>query len=121
MDEESKDVNSWLSNKRQEWEVCDSQESCVIGLPGLFQGTAKPKGNSEPELPSAAEGIVKIGDIGSAEVERAMNKMNRGRVTGIDEVRVEMLVMAERVGVKWTKRFIKYLHEGGECNSQRFM
>ena len=80
-----------------------------------------PKGNSELELPSVAERIVKTDEIGSAEVERTMNKMNRGRVTGIDEVRVEMLVMAERVGVKWTKRLIKYLHEGGECNSQRFM
>ena len=29
--------------------------------------------------------------------------------------------MAERVGVRWTKRLIKYLHEGGECNSQPFM
>ena len=43
--------------------------------------------------------------------------MKRGRLKGIDEVRVEMLVMAERVGVRWTKRLIKHLHKRGECMS----
>ena len=32
-----------------------------------------------------------------------MKKMKIGRVTGIDEVRVEMLVMAEHIGVRWTR------------------
>ena len=41
-------------------------------------------------------------EIGDAEVDRAMKKVKRGQATGIDEVRVEMLVMAERVGVRWT-------------------
>ena len=31
-----------------------------------------------------------------------MKKMKRGRAAGICEVRVEMLVMAEHVGVRWT-------------------
>ena len=35
-----------------------------------------------------------------------MKKTKKGRVTGIDEVRVEMLVMAERVGVRWTRRLL---------------
>ena len=35
-----------------------------------------------------------------------MKKMKRGRATGIDEVRVEMLVMAKRVGVMCTKRLL---------------
>ena len=43
---------------------------------------------------------MKLEMIGDAEVERAMKKMKRGRATGIDEVRVEMLVMAERVGFR---------------------
>ena len=42
-------------------------------------------------------------EIGDAEVETAMKKMKRGRTTGIDKVRVEMLMMAERVGVRWTR------------------
>ena len=37
---------------------------------------------------------MKLGEIGDAEVERAMKEMKRGRVTSIDEVRVEMLLMA---------------------------
>ena len=35
-----------------------------------------------------------------------MKKMNIGRATGIDEVRVEMLVMAEYVGVRWTRQLL---------------
>ena len=35
-----------------------------------------------------------------------MKKMKSGRVTGIDEVRVEMLMMAERVGVRWTRELL---------------
>ena len=61
---------------------------------------------NETELPSAVEGQVKLDEIGVAEVERVMMKMKRGRATGIDEVRVEMLVMAERVGVRWTRRLL---------------
>ena len=39
--------------------------------------------------------------------------MKRGRATGIDEVRVEMLVMVERVGVRWTRRLLNTcLREG---------
>ena len=55
---------------------------------------------SKLELPSAVEGEVKLEEIGDAEVERAMKKMKRGRATGIDELRVEVLVMAECVGVR---------------------
>ena len=35
-----------------------------------------------------------------------MKMMKRGRATGIDEVQVEMLVMAEHVGVMWTRRLL---------------
>ena len=62
--------------------------------------------NSELELPSAVEGQGKLDEIGDAEVERAIKKTKRGRATGIDEGRVEMLVMAERVGVRWTRRLL---------------
>ena len=43
-----------------------------------------------------------------------MKKMKRGRMTSVDEVGVEMLVMPEHVGVRWTKRLLKYMHERGE-------
>ena len=35
-----------------------------------------------------------------------MKKMKRGRETVVDDVLVEMLVMAKRVGVRWTKRLL---------------
>ena len=60
---------------------------------------------NETELPSAVEGQVKLDEIGVAEVERVM-KMKRGRATGIDEVRVEMLVIVERIGFRWTRRLL---------------
>ena len=65
--------------------------------PGLFQGTASAKlrEDSELELLSAGEVVVELQKIGDAEVERPVNKMKKDRATGIDEVRVKMLVMAE--------------------------
>ena len=56
---------------------------------------------------------MKLEEIGDAKVERAMKKMKRRQATGIDEVRVEMLVMAEHVGLGG-QACIKYLHETGE-------
>ena len=45
-------------------------------------------------------------EIGNVEVERerAMKKMTRGRMTGIDEVRDEMFVMAQRVTIHARER-----------------
>ena len=73
-----------------------------------FKELLNQRENSELELPGAVEGQVKLGEIWDAEVERerAMKKVKRCRATGIDEVRVEMLVMAERVGVRWTRRLL---------------
>ena len=71
-----------------------------------FKELPNERENSELELPSSVEGKVKLGEIGDAEVERAMKKMKRGRATGIDEVRVEMLVVADNVGVRWTRKLL---------------
>ena len=40
-------------------------------------------------------------DIGDDEIETAMKKMKKGWVAGIDELRVEMLVVAEQGGIIW--------------------
>ena len=45
-----------------------------------------------------------------------MKKMKRGRATGIDEVRVEMLVMADHVGVRWTRRMLNTCMERGRSH-----
>ena len=69
-----------ISNQRQEWEASHGQERYVTYLGGVFQGTAKPKGNSELELPGAVGGEVKVGDTG---VEKTMKNTKRGRATGV--------------------------------------
>ena len=43
-------------------------------------------------------------EIWDAEVEREMENIKRDRATAIDKMRVEMLVMVDRVGVRWTRR-----------------
>ena len=43
-----------------------------------------------------------------------MRKIKRGRATCIDEVQGEMLVMAERVGVRWTRRLLNTCMREGE-------
>ena len=40
--------------------------------------------------------------IGQGEVETAMHKMKKGKATGADEVRLEMMEMAGEMGVKGT-------------------
>ena len=46
-------------------------------------------------------------------MQTAMHTMNKGKATGADEVRLEMLEMAGEVGVKWTgRRLIVCMHEG---------
>ena len=49
--ERDEDKN-WISNQIQEWEASHGQGKYVAGLGGLFQGTVKPKRNSELELSS---------------------------------------------------------------------
>ena len=45
---------------------------------------------------------VEVEEIRQEEVETAMHKMKKGKATGADEVRLEMLEMTGEVGVKWT-------------------
>ena len=45
--------------------------------------------------------------------------MKRGRATGIDELRVEMLVMAEYVGVRWTRRLLNTCVREGNIPEER--
>ena len=40
-----------------------------------------------------------------------LSQRERSEHEGIDEVRVAMLLMADRVGVRWTRRLLKYLRE----------
>ena len=94
---------------------------------GYFKELLSQRESSELLLPKEVEGEVKLDAIGDAEVERALKKTKRGGVTGTDEVRVEMLVMAERFGVRWTSRLLNTCLRDGNvivnrlCIIQPFM
>ena len=102
-DENSKDVKSGSVIIDKNGKLLTDRKYVLQVWEEYFKELLNQRENNELELPSAAEGQVKLEEIGDAEVERAMKKMKRGRATGIDEVRVEMLVMAEHVGVRRTR------------------
>ena len=52
-------------------------------------------------------------EIRQEEVETAMHKMGKGKATGADEVRLEMLEMTGEVGVKWTGRQLNVCMQEG--------
>ncbi len=52
-------------------------------------------------------------EIRQEEVETAMHKIKKGKATGADEVRLEMLEMAGEVGVKWTGRLLNVCMQEG--------
>ena len=45
-------------------------------------------------------------EITDTEMMAAMKKMKKGKATGLDEIRVEMLDLAGDVGVNWTRRLL---------------
>ena len=65
------------------------------------------------ELPSSVRREVEVEEIRQEEVETAMHKMKKGKATGADEVRLEMLEMAGDVGVKWTGRLLNVCMQEG--------
>ena len=65
------------------------------------------------ELPSSVRREVEVEEIRQEEVETAMHKMKKGKATGTDEVRLEMLEMAGDVGVKWTGRLLNVCMQEG--------
>ena len=54
------------------------------------------------ELPSLVRREVEVEKIGQEQGETAMHNMKNGKATGAEEVRLDVLEMAEEVGVKWT-------------------
>ena len=65
------------------------------------------------ELLSSVRRGVEVKEIGQEEVETAMHKMKKGKATGADEVRLEMLEKAEELGVKWTGRLLNVCMQEG--------
>ena len=65
------------------------------------------------ELLSSVGREVEVGEIGQEEVETAMHKMTKGKATGTDEVRLDMVEMAGEVGVRWTRRLLNVCMQEG--------
>ena len=62
--------------------------------------------DSELELPSSVREKTEVVEITDTEMMAAMKKMKKGKATGLDEIRVEMLDLARDVGVNWTRRLL---------------
>ena len=52
-------------------------------------------------------------EIGQEEVETAMQKMKKGKATGSDEERLQVMGMAGEVGIKWTGRLLNVCMQEG--------
>ena len=65
------------------------------------------------ELPSSVWREVQVDEIGHEEVETAMHKMKKGKATEADEIWLEIMEMAGKVGVKWTGRLMNVCVQEG--------
>ena len=65
------------------------------------------------ELPSSVRREVEVEEIRQGEVETTIHKMKKGKATGADEVRLDMLEMTGEVGVKWTGRLLNVCMQEG--------
>ena len=59
------------------------------------------------KLSSSVRREVEVEEIGQEEVETAMHKMKKGKATGADEVRLEMMEIVGEVVVNWAGRMEK--------------
>ena len=73
------------------------------------------------ELPSSVRIEVEVEEIRQEEVETAIHKITKGKATGADEVRLEMLEMTGEVGVKWTGRLPNVCMQEGRIPKEWMM
>ena len=69
-------------------------------------------------LPSSVRREVEVEEIGQEDMQTAMHKMKKGKATGADEVRLEMLEMAGEVEVKWTGRLLDVCMQEGRIQKE---
>ena len=105
-DEDSQDVKTGSVIKDKSGKLVTDRKDVLQVWEYYFKELLNQKENSELELPSVVEGEVKLEEIRDAQVERAMKKTKRERF-------VEMLVMAERVGIRWTRQLLNTCMRGG--------
>ena len=84
---------------------------------GYFKEPLNREGsNSELELPCYVEGKGEMVEITEEEVWMALKRMKKGRVPGIDEVYIEMIIAAEEARVSWMKRLFNICMSEGSIS-----
>ena len=78
----------------------------VEDMGGILQGATERKRSSK--LPRVPERCLERGESGNSNAQD-----EKGKATGTDEVRLEMLEMAGEVGVKWTGRLLNVCMQEG--------
>ena len=94
-DENSKDVKGGTVIKDRNGKLVTEQEAVLKVWESYFKALLYQEGNkNDLELPLYVEGKVELTHIMDTEMETGMKGMKKGRAPGIDEVHVEMVMIA---------------------------
>ena len=99
--EDGKDVNRGAVIKDNNGRLITESKEVLRILAANFKELLNGKGAASClKPPSSVRREVEVEEIRQEDVETAMHKMKKGKATGADEMRLEMLEMAGEVGVK---------------------
>ena len=104
--EESKDVKRGSVIKDKNGTLITDHNRVLHVWETYFKELLNKTEDSELELPSSVREKTEVVEITDTEMMAAMKKMKKGKATGLDEIRVEMLDLAVDVGVNWTRRLL---------------
>ena len=104
--EESKDVKRGSEIKDKNGTFITDHNAVLHVWETYFKELLNKTEDSELELPSSVREKTEVVEITDTEMMAAMQKMKKGKATGLDEIRVEMLELAGDVGVNWTRRLL---------------
>ena len=112
--EDGRDVKRGAVIKDNNWRLITESKEVLRIWAENFKELLNEKGAASClELPSSVRREVEVEEMRHEEVETAMHKMKKGKATGADEVRLEMLEMTGEVGVKWTGRLLNVCMQEG--------
>ena len=104
--EESKDVKRGSVIKDKNGTLITDHNAVLHVWETYFKELLNKTEDSELELPSTVREKTEVVEITDTEMMAAMKKMKKGKATGLDEIRVEMLDLAGDVGVNRTRRLL---------------
>ena len=104
--EESKDVKRGSVIKDKNGTLIKYHNAVLHVRETYFKELLNKTEDSELELPSSVREKTEVVEITDTDMMAAMKKMKKGKATGLDEIRVEMLDLAGDVGVNWTRMLL---------------